>query len=81
MNPMLADEINDKLKCNEASELLPASKKVAVLADGLAGNVEKTEEQESEEVRKTKEQETELQNVYTILINKYLNYKKSNCNK
>ena len=68
MNPMLADEINDKLKCNEASELLPASRKVAVLADGLAGNVEKTEEQESEEVRKATEQETEK----TVEFNNYL---------
>ena len=68
INPAMANEINEKLKCNETSELLPASKKVAVLADGLAGNVEKTEEQESEEVRKVKEQETEK----TVEFNNYL---------
>jgi len=57
--PELATEADGKLNCNEHSELLPASKKVAVLAQGLAGDVEKTEEQESEDVRKTKEQELE----------------------
>lgn len=67
-NPAIIAEINEKLKCNEASELLPASKKVPVLAEGMAGEVEKTEEQESEEVRKTQEQETEK----TVEFNNYL---------
>jgi hypothetical protein len=67
-NPAMLNEINDKLKCNGASELLPASKKAPVLAEGMAGEVEKTEEQESEEVRKTQEQETEK----TVEFNNYL---------
>lgn len=67
-NPAMIAEINDKLKCNEASELLPASKKAPVLAEGMAGEVEKTEEQESEEVRKVQEQETEK----SVEFNNYL---------
>ena len=58
-NPDKAREINKKLKCNERSELIPASKKIAVLAQGLAGEDEYQEEVESEEIRKEKEQEIE----------------------
>lgn len=58
-NPDKAREINRKLKCNERSELIPASKKVAVLAQGLAGEDEYQEEVESEEIRKEKEQNIE----------------------
>ena len=58
-NPDKAREINRKLKCNERSELIPASKKVAVLAQGLAGEDEYQEEVESQEIRKEKEREIE----------------------
>ena len=68
--PELSGEAYGKLNCNEHSELLPASKKVAVLAGGVAGDVEKTEEQESEEVRKVKEQEIEQ----TLEFSSYLEH-------
>ena len=63
-HPEKAVEIGGKLKCNEHSELLPPSKIQAVLSDGLAGEVQKTEEQESEEVRinKEKEEQTRISN-------------------
>lgn len=61
-HPEMKEEINAKLKCNEKSELLPQSKVTAVLAEGLAGEVEKTEEQESEEIRINKEKEQQKAN-------------------
>lgn len=64
-NPEMLDTINKKLKCNEKSELIPASKKVALLANGISGDVEKSEEQESEEVRL--ESEKELQTALEAL--------------
>lgn len=48
-----------KLKCNEKSELIPASVRKIALANGIAGDVEKNEELESEEIRKEKESETQ----------------------
>lgn len=60
--PQLENEINQTLRCNEASEFLPSSKRVAVLGNGVAGDVQKTEEQESEEVRKEQEKEAQEQN-------------------
>ena len=54
--PDMADDIDKNIKCNEASEFLPSSKRVAVLANGLAGDVPKTEAEESEEVRKEQEE-------------------------
>lgn len=57
--PDLADDIDKNLKCNEASEFLPSSKRVAVLANGLAGDVPKTEAELSEEVRKAQEEEAQ----------------------
>lgn len=60
--PELSDEIDKNLHCNEASEFLPSSKRVAVLANGLAGDSIKTEAEESEEVRKEQEKETQKQN-------------------
>ena len=61
-HPELKEEVQSKLKCNEKSELLPQSKVIAVLAEGLAGAVEKTEEQESEEIRIKKEKEQQQAN-------------------
>lgn len=58
--PKLADEIDKNLRCNEASEFLPMSKRVAVLANGVAGDIPKTDAEMSEEIRK--EQEEEAQN-------------------
>jgi len=58
--PESADEIDDKLACNEHSEFMPKSKVVAALADGLAGEAVQEEEQDSEEERKEKERETRL---------------------
>ena len=57
--PQIEEEINATLRCNEASEFLPRSKRVAVLANGIAGDVEKTEEQESEEIRIEQEKEAQ----------------------
>ena len=58
--PQNAEEIDDKLACNEHSEFMPKSKVEAVLADGLAGEAVQEEEQDSEEERKEKERETRL---------------------
>ena len=60
--PEKAQEIQTKLKCNEKSELIPQSKKVAILSQGLAGEVEKTDEMESEEVRINQEKENDASN-------------------
>lgn len=59
--PQLESDINQTLRCNEASEFLPSSKRVAVLANGVAGDAPKTEEQENEEIRKEQEKETQMQ--------------------
>lgn len=58
--PENADEIDDKLACNEHSEFMPKSKVEAVLAEGLAGEAVQEEEELSEEERKEKERETRL---------------------
>lgn len=58
--PDKAEEIDDKLSCNEHSEFMPRSSVEAVLADGLAGDAVQEEKQESEEERKEKERETRL---------------------
>ena len=58
-SPELATDIDDTLKCNESSEFLPRSKRVAVLANGLAADAPKTEAEESEEVRKEQEKEAQ----------------------
>lgn len=57
--PDLADEIDKTIRCNEASEFLPASKRVAVFSNGLAGDTKKTEEEENEEIRKDQEEEAQ----------------------
>lgn len=57
--PELAGEIKDKLKCNEKSELIPESKRIAVLAAGIAGLIEEMTEEETEEVRIAREKETQ----------------------
>ena len=56
-SPELGADIDESLKCNEASEFLPRSKRIAVLANGLASDAPKTEAEESEEVRKEQEEE------------------------
>lgn len=55
--PALEQEINSGLRCNESSEFLPASKRVAPLANGIAGDIPKTEAEVSEEIRKEQEKE------------------------
>lgn len=57
--PEMAGEIDNYLRCNEYSEFLPASKRVAPLANGLAGETVKNEEEESEEIRKEREKEAQ----------------------
>lgn len=52
-------EIHRKLKCNDKSELIPASKKIIAFADGLAGKEIENEELESQDVRIEKEKELE----------------------
>lgn len=56
--PDFEQEING-LKCVEWSEFLPASRRVAPLSQGLAGDAPKTEAEESEEVRKEQEKEAQ----------------------
>ena len=58
-SPDLASEIDENLRCNEVSEFLPRSKRVAVLANGLAADAPKTEVEESEEIRKEQEEEAQ----------------------
>jgi len=70
--PEKEDMITDKLKCNEKSELLPPSKRVAVLAEGVAGDVQKTDEQESEEVRISQEKETQTQIELIDMVEKFI---------
>lgn len=60
--PNDAKEIISKLMCNEKSELIPASRKVAALANGMAQDAILDENWESEEVRKSQEQENQIQN-------------------
>ena len=55
--PEKASIIAEKLKCNEKSELIPKSKREAILANGTAGDAIKDEAQESEDVRLKKEKE------------------------
>ena len=57
--PENAGEIKDKLKCNEKSELIPESKRIAVLAAGIAGLIDEMTEEETEEVRIAREKETQ----------------------
>ena len=57
-NPELAGEFKSKLKCNERSELIPASKRVAVLSSGVSGEIAAKDE-ESEEMRKEREKEAQ----------------------
>ncbi len=67
--PDLITEINQTLKCNEASEFLPRSKRVAVLANGIALDAPKTEAEESEEVRKEQEEAAKEQITREDLLN------------
>lgn len=62
-SPELLDDIDKTIKCNESSEFLPRSKRVAVLANGMMGDAPKNEVQQSEEERK--DQEKEAQNEIT----------------
>ena len=52
--PAQKAQINDKLKCNEKSELIPESKRIAVLAAGVSGDIA-PENEESEEERIARE--------------------------
>ena len=60
-HPERAREIKRKLKCNSKSELIPAQKREAILANGMAGDVQKTEEEESEELRVSNEKDLQTQ--------------------
>ena len=55
-NPEKADQINNKLKCNEKSELIPAAKRVAIMSAGMGGDIN-PEKEESEEERIAREKE------------------------
>lgn len=57
--PQMEQKINDTLKCNEWTEFLPPAKRVAPLSQGLAGDIPKTEEEVSEDVRKEQEKESQ----------------------
>ena len=56
--PEKTDQIKDKLKCNEKSELIPASKRVAIMSAGLSGEI-KSEKEESEAERISREKEVD----------------------
>lgn len=60
-SPEKAEEIKGKLKCNEKSELIPESKRVAILAAGVAGDI-MPEAEESEEMRIAREKEMQEKN-------------------
>ncbi len=71
--PEKASIIAEKLKCNEKSELIPKSKREAILANGMAGDAIKDEAQESEDIRVKKEKEmNEEQNL--LLLEDFLNF-------
>ncbi len=55
-NPAKRSQIEAKLKCNEKSELIPESKRVVVLAGGVAGDIS-PENEESQEERISREKE------------------------
>lgn len=54
------DLIKNKLKCNEKSELIPESKRIAVLSGGVAGEIS-ADKDESEEERIAREKEAQKQ--------------------
>lgn len=59
-----AAELKGKLKCNEKSELIPESKRVAVLAAGISGNIApENEESEDMRIEREKEMQTNMQAV------------------
>lgn len=59
--PQKQEEIKSKLKCNEKSELIPESKRIAVLSGGVMGEIS-SEKEESEEMRKEREKEDQKTN-------------------
>ena len=70
--PMKTDVIISKLNCNEKSEFVPSSKKVPILSGGIAGDVQKTEEQESEELRIEQEKQNQLNDLINNMYNSIL---------
>lgn len=54
--PEKTEQIQSKLKCNEKSELIPKSKRVAILSAGLSGDIA-PENEESEEMRIAREKD------------------------
>lgn len=73
-NPEQAEIIEKKLNCNEKSELIPKSKIVAVLANGLSGEVVKDENQESEELRiENEKQLAQTQQMINEMLDNALN--------
>ncbi len=67
-NPEKASQIKEKLKCNEKSELIPAAKRVAIMAAGLSGNIN-PEKEESEEERIAREKELGAKSATDAFIN------------
>lgn len=66
-SPEKAEEIKGKLKCNEKSELIPESKRVAILAGGVAGDIV-PEAEESEEMRIAREKEMQEKNSVNMAV-------------
>lgn len=72
LHPEKITEIQQKLKCNEKSELIPKSKRGAALANGMAGDVVEDENEQSEDVRVKKEKE--LQDIQNLqMLSDFLN--------
>ena len=67
-NPEKADQINDKLKCNEKSELIPAAKRVAIMSAGMGGDIN-PEKEESEEERIAREKELSAKSATDAFMN------------
>lgn len=67
-NPEKAAQINEKLKCNDKSELIPESKRIAMLAAGIMGDI-LPEAEESEEMRIAREKEMEQKNAINQINN------------
>ncbi len=68
-NPEKEDELMGKLKCNEKSELIPESKRIAILGAGLSGEIS-SEAEESEDMRIAREKEEQQAQAAGAMVNR-----------
>ena len=67
--PEKEDELMGKLKCNEKSELIPESKRIAILGAGLSGEIS-SEAEESEDMRIAREKEEQQAQAAGAMVNR-----------